>query len=976
MICAEKPQRTGSFSEDMNQPEAFIVGQRWASHSESQLGLGIVIEVSGRRVTLSFPAAAETRTFAIETAPLSRIRYAIDDVISNMDEAFFKVQQISENRGLIQYHCSGSNQQQVIIEELELNCFVQFTTPEQRLFSGQLGRSSEFELRFDTFQHRYLQQLSPVTGLMGSRTNLLAHQLYITNEVAGRYSPRVLLADEVGLGKTIEAGMILHHQIHSGQTNRVLIIVPQSLLHQWLVEMLRRFNLPFSILDHSRVYQPANTILDENDEEIPDPSPADNPFDSEQQILCSLDFIMEDPAVQKQILDCDWDMVIVDEAHHLYWNEKQPSEAYSFVEKLSNICKGLLLLTATPEQVGIEGHFARLKLLDPARFHNLDTFKKEEAGYIPLNKLLQKLLEEPHEFKKNQLELLSGYIYQNADKSNLNKLKSRIADQSGVEKIVDELLDRHGTGRVLFRNTRSAIKGFPKRILNSHPLPQPEIYKQLTDDVHLYPEASAKEDDWIQNDPRVSWLVEKLKRLKPKKVLVICHLKETAMALDKYLNLKAGIRSTSFYEGLSIIDRDRAAAYFAEEDHGAQVLICSEIGSEGRNFQFSHHLVLFDLPVNPDLIEQRIGRLDRIGQNHDIQIHIPYIQNGPQEILFKWFHKGLNLFQQSCAAGYQIYQKFSEPLQLAIAGKHKDFSSLITDTAKHTEQLTQELQQGRDRLLELNSCNHEVAAELIEKIREQESKQDLSNYLEQVFDRFGVEYEPHSEDSLIVRPGEHMLTDHFPHLNEDGNSITFNRNYALSREDLEFVSWEHPMVTEILEMIINSEFGNATVASISIKGLIPGTLLLETFYTIDSLSSKERYFQKYLNAEPLRFLFDSHGKNLSAAVPHNKMNTLCQPVKKKIAQTLVSRIRTEIETMLDYSAAEMKKLRPEIISSAKQDLNNQMGEELERLKSLAKINPSIREEEINFLEEQIIAGNLLLDKTSIQLQGIRVIINS
>ncbi len=959
----------------MNLPVPFIVGQRWASHSDSQLGLGIVIETIGRRVTLSFPAAAETRTFAIDNAPLSRIRYAVGDWVSNMDDQQFVVNSISESGGLLIYHCHDTEQNDHHIEEIDLNCFVQFTTPEQRLFSGQLGRSSEFELRFETFRQQYLQQLSSVSGLMGSRTSLLEHQIYITQEVANRYSPRVLLADEVGLGKTIEAGMILHHQIHSGQTQRVLIIVPPTLLHQWLVEMLRRFNLPFSIFDQSRIYQPQNTILDENDVEIPQPETHDNPFEAEQRILCSLDFIVNDQAVQQQILDTEWDMVVVDEAHHLYWQENNPSESYAFVEKLSKVCKGLLLLTATPEQVGIEGHFARLKLLDPARFHDLDTFKQEEAGYVALNTLLQSLLENPSEFSKEQLKQLCDYLYQSDDQATLAKLQQRIQQPAGIQNIVAELLDRHGTGRVLFRNTRSAVQGFPRRVLHAEPLPCPEIYNQPSKQILLYPETDIDEQQWIKNDPRVSWLVAKLKQLKPKKVLVICHLKETAIALDKYLNLKAGIRTTSFYEGLSIIDRDRAAAYFAEEDQGAQVLICSEIGSEGRNFQFSHHLVLFDLPQNPDLIEQRIGRLDRIGQEHDIQIHLPYLQQTAQQILFEWFHQGLDLFQQSCSAGYQIYQKFKQPLEAAIQGNLNDFPALVKETKQYSEVLLNQMQQGRDRLLELNSCNHEIAQQLIEKIQNKENENDLADYLEWVFDRFGVEHEPHSENAIIVRPGEHMLNDHFPHLAEEGSSMTFNRDYALSREDLEFVSWEHPMVTEILEMITNSEFGNATVSSISIKGLAPGTLLLETFYSIDALSSQLPYFRKYLNTEPVRFLFDSNGKNLSAAVPHHKMNKLCQPVKKKIAQTLVSRIRNEIETMLTFSEIQMKNIQPDIIINAKKQLNNEMGAELKRLEILAKVNPNIRDEEVEFLEQQINAGNSLLDRSSIQLQGIRVIIN-
>lgn len=110
------------------------------------------------------------------------------------------------------------------------------------------------------------------------------------------------------------------------------------------------------------------------------------------------------------------------------------------------------------------------------------------------------------------------------------------------------------------------------------------------------------------------------------KVLVICAKAATALQLEQVLREREGIRAAVFHEGMSIIERDRAAAWFAEEDTGAQVLLCSEIGSEGRNFQFASHMVMFDLPFNPDLLEQRIGRLDRIGQAHDIQIHVPYLE--------------------------------------------------------------------------------------------------------------------------------------------------------------------------------------------------------------------------------------------------------------------------------------------------------------------------------------------------------------
>ena len=147
----------------------------------------------------------------------------------------------------------------------------------------------------------------------------------------------------------------------------------------------------------------------------------------------------------------------------------------------------------------------------------------------------------------------------------------------------------------------------------------------------------------MQQDPRFIWLVDKLTAsvkktqssasLRGQKALLICKHAQTAIDLEQTLKNRAGIASAVFHEGMTIIERDRAAAYFADQESSARLLICSEIGSEGRNFQFVHHLILWDLPTNPDLLQQRIGRLDRIGQKHIIQIHIPYLENTEQHML-------------------------------------------------------------------------------------------------------------------------------------------------------------------------------------------------------------------------------------------------------------------------------------------------------------------------------------------------------
>jgi ATP-dependent helicase HepA len=152
-----------------------------------------------------------------------------------------------------------------------------------------------------------------------------------------------------------------------------------------------------------------------------------------------------------------------------------------------------------------------------------------------------------------------------------------------------------------------------------------------------------------------------MKALHPAKVLLICRSKEKVLALEQALKERGHLKVGVFHEDLTIVQRDRNAAWFSESG-GARLLLCSEIGSEGRNFQFAHHLVLFDLPLHPELLEQRIGRLDRIGQSEDIHIHVPYLTGSPQEVLVRWYHEGLNAFEDYLEGGNQLMQIFSDRL--------------------------------------------------------------------------------------------------------------------------------------------------------------------------------------------------------------------------------------------------------------------------------------------------------------------------
>lgn len=932
----------------------FKVGQRWANHADAKLGLGIVSGVDGRKVTVSFPAVGEIRDYAVASAPLMRIHYAPGDMVTDKDDRELTVVEVLESDGLLRYRAIDEERREYLLNELDLSCFIQFTTPLQRLLSGQIDNNSTYMLRVDTLLHLDRLQQSPVAGLLGSRTSLLPHQVYIADEVSRRHAPRVLLADEVGLGKTIEAGMILHRRIHTGQAGRVLILVPENLVHQWLVEMLRRFNLTFSIFDELRI----RSLLEGGQE---------NPFEAEQRVICDLALLTGDPAMQDKAASARWDLVIVDEAHHLHWSETDPSLEYRCVEKLSAGTGGLLLLTATPEQVGVESHFARLKLLDPARFHDLGAFKREAAGYQTLNELLQRLLASEGELDDNLRQALAAY-------TNIDRLPD-----DDPKRIIRELLDRHGTGRILFRNTRAAVRGFPARQLQAYPLDAPANYPPPPASVEagLYPEQSADKESWLQTDPRVEWLGDRLKSLRPQKVLIICHHANTAIALEKHLTLNVGIRCGAFHEGLTILERDRVAAWFSDEDDGAQALVCSEIGSEGRNFQFACHLVLFDLPLNPDLLEQRIGRLDRIGQRHAIQIHAPFLRGTAQEIMFRWYHEGLKLFERSSAIGYTVYEQFEIRLREVLLSPANDeaLAELVKDTAEFTEASLEKLLAGRDRLLEMHSCDADSATELIAAIEREEQSESLERYMERVFDYFGVYHEHHSNRSLVLTPGDHMQTEGFPWLGEEGITVTFDRDKALAREDMHFLTWEHPMVSESMEMIHNTETGNAAIAIVSIKSLPPASLLLESYFTIDAVAPKALQLQQYLPITPLRTLLDTEGREFTKLIPLDKLNALCKPVNKDAARAIATQVRARVESML---ARTRKHVEPQLLqlkNIAREKASRQLSAEKQRLIELKKLNATIRNEEIGFIDQRLQDCLHYLDRADIQLQALRLLIN-
>ncbi|MEJ2308771.1 MAG: RNA polymerase-associated protein RapA [Gammaproteobacteria bacterium] len=955
-------------------------GQRWISIAELQMGLGTIMRVEQRTVSVMFLATGESRNYAVHTAPLTRLEYAPGDRVRSIDGWEMQVTRVAEQDGLLRYHGVRDDDSQAELPEGLLDCHVQLSRPRERLLSGQLDHDSWFELRYRTQQQLSRRAHSDIRGLIGPRTSLLPHQLYIAHEVAKRHAPRVLLADEVGLGKTIEAGLILHQQLLMERVRRVLILVPESLLHQWLVEMLRRFNLRFSLFDEQR-------CLDESE------GGYDNPYEAEQLVICDLAFLSHNPLRRQQALDSGWDMLVVDEAHHLAWSGGDPGEEYLLVEQLAGATPGVLLLTATPEQLGRQSHFARLRLLDPDRFGSFEEFLEEQAQYRPVAHAVEKLLGDDA-LDGETLALLHDTLEEGDNRRLVAMLEDETTAgaerQDARERLVDHLLDRHGTGRVLFRNTRASVSGFPGREVLFEALPCPAQYagpilagldpgdaQLLLSPELLYSNMAGEGDAWHLFDPRIAWLLGRLRSLRPEKVLVITSSADTALDIADVLRIRSGIQAAVFHEGMSIVERDRAAAFFADREYGTQVLVCSEIGSEGRNFQFAHHLVLFDLPWNPDLLEQRIGRLDRIGQNATISIHVPYLAQTAQERMVRWCHEGLDAFAKSCPPAHALFSacrdRLFELLSTAPAAQEA-FAELIQQTARDNDRLQREMHAGRDRLLEFNSCRPRQAQAICARVAEQEAPMELLDYVERAFDCYGIEQQEHSERCLVVRPGAQMHAASIPGLPEDGMTVTLAREIALANEDMQFLSWEHPMVRGLMEMVATSEQGNSAFTAIRIPRLKPGTLFLECLFLFEGSAGESSGLGAYLPTTMERVVLNAEGREFGDILRHDVIGRARQSIDKSTGPKVIKSRAAQLRAMIENAEAIAAERMPGLIAAAQARAHRLLHVEIERLEALQCINPNVREEEIDFFRQLESRVNAMLDSAHMRLDAVRVLV--
>lgn len=946
--------------------QSVVPGQRFISESEPELGLGQVQEVAQRTLVIAFDAAGETRQYALANAPITRLRFDTGEAVLDRAGVRSVIDTVAEKDGLLHYTVrQGQNLR--TLPESELSPLLSLSQPLKRLLAVQVESPAWFRLRRTALEALGFIEKSRLLGLCSGRTELLPHQLYIAREVAQRPAPRVLLSDEVGLGKTIEACLILQQQLFSGLTQRALIIVPDSLVHQWLVELLRRFNLRFTILD------------DERCKALTEVTPV-NPFESEQLVLCPRSLFTAHPQWRDAALHTPWDLLIVDEAHHLLVQGAGAGNTdYSVIKEFSARVGGLLLLTATPDQAGLRSHFGLLQLLDPQRFHDFTAFAQEQAGYIAVAELLDPLREYAALDMAERADLLRkihGFANDAALRDQVTQLAAAPTPEEAdaiARAVTEALLDRHGTGRIVFRNTRRNVSGFPQRHLRSYPLELPALYAEHRS--ALQPEHYFA-DAWLRDDPRVGWLHELLRSQRSEKFLVICKHKETAAALEEFLRLSRGIRSAVFHEDLTLVERDRAAAWFAEGESGAQLLVCSEIGSEGRNFQFCQQLVLFDLPENPDLLEQRIGRLDRIGQRQAVILHVPHFRNSAQSALLQLYAEVLAVFTEPNPVAAAVCAQVGALLDAALAQPDDAgvlAGLLVAASAANTELLAQHAA-GRDKLLELNSCRPATAQKLQKAVLKLETSKSPRLFLEETFSCYGLDFEINSNRTWNVTPGDDMLVESFPQIPDEGTTFTLDRELALGRDDLPFVTWLHPLVLQGLDLVLQDNPGKCSAGTLHDKRLPRGSLVLESLYRVTVTAPPRLQARRWFPTTVLRAVVDSQKRSIGKSLTAEQIDVNMNVFDKDQLRALVRDRRDDLQLLARLCQQVAERQLPDLVATHTTAMQEKIDAELARMQALQAVNPNVQESELEYLRTQRAELSTAFANARVQLEAVRLLL--
>ena len=658
-------------------------------------------------------------------------------------------------------------------------------SPVERLALGEVGSLDAFSLRLDALHLATSRASDDLGSFIGGRIRLFPHQLDVALKATRQDPVRWLLADEVGLGKTVEACLIANHLIRTRRSERTLVIAPETLTVQWLGELWRKYHQVFVLLDEARLADVERDF-----------GPGFNPFDVHRKAVIGLDTLVARPRLTEQAVAAGIDLLIVDEAHHLRRPKGHPGEpGYRAVAPIAAVNRHTLLLTATPLEDDAHGFFRLLQLLRPEEFPEDEGFEARLARRQPLPPCASST-------RRTDIGGLPPRVPLPVDLPQDPGWRNLIALERALRACpAPHAVARREKARLL----RAALSSGASLLA-----------KVPSDDAELKRLATA----WLAADPRIAWLAREgaLWKSRGEKTLVFAAERETVDHLRTELSRRVQLRTGVFHEDLSPGQRDIEVAQFRLPT-GPSMLLATECGGEGRNFEFCHRLVLFDLPWSAVAVEQRIGRLDRIGRDK------------PVEIVYVRPPEGLGA---SIATLFEAIGLFREPLG-GLERELKSVERAIEDAAlsdaetipvSFFEDAVAQAKAGRDRIaaaayheLYRDPFDAEDAEAILARV-----PADIDELTEDVVlgacAQLGLRVEEHRGGRVhSILFGNHAKVDSLPGVQGGASFLgTFDRAEAVADESIDYYASGHPLVEGLLAELDDGPLGRTAILHVDAKG--------------------------------------------------------------------------------------------------------------------------------------------------------------
>lgn len=717
------------------------------------------------------------------------------------------------------------------------------------------GDGESLFLYLESHRIRNAFQFDPLYAVNVSQIDPLPHQIEaIYHYIITNPKIRFLLADDPGAGKTIMAGLLLKELKYRGLVERTLIVVPGHLKDQWLREMKEKFQETFEIVDRARI----------------NASWGQNVFVNNNQVIISMDFAKQDD-VMFALKDSFWDLCIVDEAHKLsaykYGQKIKKTERYTFGELLSPLTNYLLFLTATPHRGDPENFRLLLDLLEPGFF--ADTRMLSQSIQDKDNPLfLRRLKEDLKDFEgapifpPRKVETIKYYLSDDEkllynavteyvekhfnkalekEKRNvtfaLTILQRRLASsvraiRKSLERRHDRLKELYAKGKLIqeveydedYIEDLEESERWKKEEELLEKLTSAETLEELKEEidkleqlVNIAREVEKKEIETKLSELKKVMDAEKLQESKTK-LLIFTESRDTLEYLTEKLT-RWGFPVTFIHGGMNLDRRIKAENDFRNQ---AQIMVSTEAGGEGINLQFCWLMVNYDIPWNPNRLEQRMGRVHRYGQQHEVHIYnLVAIDTREGRILEKLFEK-LSKIKEHLGSD-RVFDVIGEVL---IGKNLKDLivdaisnRRTMEDILKDFERIPDEkaIEKVKEASLEALATRHIDLARILGEQRKARENKLVPEYVEEFFKRcakvFNIKMEKRQERfagaqtfdfwrisgvpfELRNQPYEFKIK--FGEVQKEYSKISFDKEKAFKGQ-AEFVAMGHPLLEACVE---------------------------------------------------------------------------------------------------------------------------------------------------------------------------------